>query len=298
MKVKIFVLWYTLFICALCACNKSDVDEKWAKEETDLKEWMKENKPDLQLENGIYIEKIGSSNEKNTQPEAGDHVLVNFVCTFLFDDVIEQVSYKDWQARGALYPSTYREGGPELWTPEMWINKGIGQLREKERAHVYIPSRILGFQDFKTRRFEIELVQVIDTLLKNYQEGLMGRYMRKFCKVDTITIPINGKDHYIIYSVEDEGSGDAVNVSSVKTHYDEYYYLQNNRPKECAKDQLKTGWDRTKFSEMFQKVKKGGKITVMMPYRVMYGDNSYMDSNKQYIAPPGSVLRYEIRIDP
>ena len=295
LKALIFCI---LIACITCACNKNDVNEKWAKEEADLDEWVKENKPNLQKENFIYIEKFGHTYPSNTQPEAGDHVLVNFVCTFLYDDIVEQVSYKDWKAHRALFPSTYKEGGPELWAPERWINMGIGQLREKERAMVYIPSRMLGLQDFKTRRFEIELVKVIDSDLKSYQEGLMGRYMKKYCNVDTITIPINGKDHFIIYHVDEEGSGDAVNVSSVRTSHDEYYLLQDDRPIDCVKNQIKTGWDRNKFSEMFQSVKKGGKITVVMPYRIMYEEKSYMDNNKQYIAPPGSVLRYEIRIDP
>ena len=121
--------------------------------------------------------------------------------------------------------------------------------------------------------------------------------MRKFGKgVDTITITENGRDFYVIFHVE-EGKGDAVDVSSVKTKYTEVYYLQEGDPRTCVTNQAKTGWNY-KFSKMFHKAKKGGKITAVMPYRLMYGEEPYKDSNtQQFIAPLGSVLKYEISID-
>jgi len=302
------VLWFTLFACVLCACSKSDVEERWAKEEAELAEWIKENNIDAIFDNDIYIEKIIQRNEDHTQPEAGDHVLVNFVCSFVYDydGDVERVSYKDGMNGNTDYHpeqlSLYREGGPELWSSDYWGTMGVGLLREKEVANIYIPSRKLNLQDFKPRVYKIDLVQVIDTDLKTYQEKLMSNYMKKrFCnRFDTLP-PIkdnNGKEYLVMYHVEDEGTGSATNVSSVNTHYDEYYFLQDDKHKECVKDHAKTGWDRNIFSDIFQPVKRGGKITVVMPYRIMYGDQSYMDSNKQqYIAPPGSVLRYDIRID-
>ena len=122
--------------------------------------------------------------------------------------------------------------------------------------------------------------------------------MKNFCNnIDTITIKDNGQDYYVIYHVEDEGTGAAVDVSSVATHYDEYYMLQDGDFRPCVTNQAKKDWDKNKFSKMFQSVKKGGKITVVMPYRIMYGEKSYRDKNKQDIAPLGSVLKYDIRID-
>jgi len=314
MNRKVLVLWFALFVCALCACSKNDVDEKWAKEEADLEVWIKEN-TNAKLDNYIYIEKFGPEYNENIKPDADnkDFLLVDFVCSFVYeyDGDVERVSYKDGKNGNKNYNpqqlSAYKEGGPELWSSDYWVNMGLGHLREKESVFVYIPSRILNLQDFKPRKFEMHLVQVIDVGLKTYQEKLMSNYMQKrFCnKFDTIPVKDNkGNDYYVMYYVEDEGTGSAVNVASVSTHYDEYYFLQDNEHKECVTDKAKTGWDRNIFSEIFkdkkgQPVKKGGKITVVMPYRIMYGEQSYMDSNKQqYIAPPGSVLRYDIRIDP
>ena len=104
MNRKVLVLWCSLFVCAFCACNK-DVEEKWAQEEADLAEWMKENKRDAFFDSDIYIEKIGQKHEEHIQPETGDHVLVDFICTFLYDRVVEQVSYKDGQTN---YDPQYR----------------------------------------------------------------------------------------------------------------------------------------------------------------------------------------------
>jgi hypothetical protein len=297
MNIKVLVFQCALIMCVLCACKKDETAEKWAKEEADLAEWIKENAPDALFENDIYIVKYGNIYHDAIQPETGDHVLVNFTCRTLYDDVVEQVSYKDWKERGAQNYSQYREGGPELWPSEYWANMGIGQLQENERALVYIPSRKLDLPDFKTRKFDIELVKVIDTDLKNYQQDLMEQCMKKFghC-VDTITIEDKKRDYYVVYHIT-EGTGDEVSVSTVRTHYTESYYLQDNDARLCISDKEQIGWDR-KFSEMFESVKKGGKITVVMPYRIMYGTDSYMDANMQYIAPPGSVLKYEISIDP
>ena len=299
MNKKALVLLCILFACVFCACKKNDLEEKWAEEEVKLSEWIKENRPNALFENNIYIEKEGNEYPDNMSPELEnkDHVLVNFVCRFLYENTIETVSYKDWQNRGAQSPSTYREGGPELWEPEMWGNKGLAHLREGERAFVYIPSRVLNLQDFKSRKFEIELVKVIDTDIKSYQEKIMGHCMRKFGNdTDTITIKEEGRDYYVIYHIE-KGDGADVHVSSVKTHYTEWYYLQEGDPRNCITNQVKTGWNN-KFSKLFQTVKTGGKITVVMPYRIMYGKDPYKDSNtKQFIAPPGSVIKYEIIID-
>ena len=301
MKISVFL---GILFLVLCSCNKDETAEKWAKEEANLAGWIRENVSDAFFDknndmyifdNDMYIEIVSNRCKDNKKPEVGYHVLVNFVCSFL-DGAVEQVSYEDWQSYGAQNPSMYREGGPELWVAEYWGNMGIGNLYEGESANIYIPSRKLGLQDFKSRKYEIKLVQVIEPDLKIYQDSLMRVYMRNFETVDIDTVPINGRDHLIIYCVDNAGYGDHVNVSSVKTQCDEDYLLQENTPRLCDRRQPKT-WD-TKFSKMFRDVKKGGKIIAVMPYRVMYGEDPYRDEKTgQLIAPLHSVLKYKISID-
>ena len=292
-------LGFVLLAVIIGACNKDEVAEKWAKEEAELKAWINENAPNAIFENGIYFEIIRSKSENNIKPESDDHVLVNFVCSFI-DGVVEQVSFKSGQTNHKpLYLSDYKEGGPELWPSDYWSKMGIEHMRENDIANIYIPSRVLGLQDFKSRKYEMELVRVIENL-KNYQEDLMSRYMEKnFRKnFNTDTILINGREHVIFFHINNKNAGDEeIDIASVRTRYDEYYFLEDNDRKLCVQNQLKIGWDK-KFSEMFKSVKKGAEITAMMPYRVMHGEEPYMNANKQFIAPLGSVLKYEIKIDP
>ena len=73
------IMWYYnlnikafVFLCMLlfvCACNKDDTAEKWAKEEAELAEWIKKHAPRAVFDNGIYIEIIGRRHEKNILPE-------------------------------------------------------------------------------------------------------------------------------------------------------------------------------------------------------------------------------------
>jgi hypothetical protein len=310
-NIKVTIFLCTLFVL-LGACKKNETEEKWAAEEKKLADWIKENKPDLlPINGGIYFEKIGAEYEENIKPEQADHVLVDFICSFLFEDVIEEVSYKNWKERGALYPSKYREGGPELWAPDRWASMGIDNLRENEHAYVYVPSRLIPLQDFKTRKYEIHLNKVIDTDIKTYQEKLMSCYMKQYCNaVDTITVQENGKDYYVIYHVE-EGTGSEVSSSSVKTTTNEYYFMQENDTKTCYINKKTTGCNdnisthKVAISEMFindtekrnKPVKKGGTITAVMPYKIMYGEELKKDGNGQFIAPVSSVLLYEIKID-
>ena len=312
-NIKALFFCFTLSVSLICACSKNEIEEKWAEEEKKLAEWIKENKPDLVISNGIYFEKTGKEYSENIQPEVGDYVLIDFKCSFLSDGTVEEVSYKDWQKHEALYPSTFKEGGPELWMPERWASMGIGQMHENEQANVYVPSRLLGLQDFKTRVYEINLKKVIDTDLKTYQEKLMECCMKKYRdNVDTVTITDNGKDYYVLYHIEREGFGaDVINAISVKTHTSEYYYMQNDDSKTCFTDRERIGCNdnvskfHQKISEMFSletrsgtKLKKGGRIIAVMPYKIMYGDKLNKDSDTgQYIAPEHSVLKYEINID-
>ena len=301
MNIKSFVFLCTLCVCLLCACKKDDLAEKWAQEEAILADWIRENNIDAIFDNGIWVQRILKF-EDNIKPEAGDHLLVNYKSRFLFNEnYIEQASCKNCGAR--VLP-TYKEGGPELWQPlspssalpEYRLITGIDNLHEKETAVAYVPSRMLNLQDFITRKIEIELVKVIDDL-KTYQEELMRCIMKNFIEnVDTIGITDNGREFYVVYHIDDS-DGDEVDISSVTTSYSEKYFLENDTPVTCVRLQDRAGADwNNKFSKMFQSIKRGNIITVVMPYRVMYGEERYDDINKQLIAPPGSVLMYEINI--
>ena len=313
-NIKGIIFLCTLFVI-IGACKKNETEEKWAEEEKKLADWIKENEPDLlPINGGIYL-KLYPEYEENIHPEReqGDYVLVDFTCRFMSDGVCEEVSYKNWQDYGARYPSKYKEGGPELWDPERWASMGIGQMHENEWARVYVPSRLVQLQDFKTRVYDIHLRKVIIFDIKTYQEDLMGCYMKQYGEeIDTITIEDNKKYYSVLYHITKEGTGSEVSSSSVRTTVSEYYFMQENDDRRtCYTNKKTTGCNgnvskySSKISEMFvnklgrrnKPVKKGGSITAVMPYKMMYGDELKKDANGQFIAPINSILLYEISID-
>ena len=312
MDKKFLIFLLAFYGIVLNACNKpSETEEKWANEEAELALWIKENDPDAIFDNDVYIRKFGIASLDSIKPDPLGYVLVNYESRLLYDDLVERVSDKDYMGYNAMNPSLYKEGGPEMWSPTMWGNKGVGKLYEKEQAYVYIPSRLLSLQDFQPRRFDIALVKVINNLEKYQNEDLMGNYMKRFCnELDTITATINGRDYYLIYHVAKEGDGSEIGSSSFSTKTTEKYFMQIEDIKTCFNNKEirwnddKTRFSAKKFSEMFvnneeknnKALKRGGRIIAVMPYKMMFGDDPYRDGD-QFIAPENSVLLYEIDID-
>ncbi len=303
MKKHTLFIFLCILLNSFVSCSKDETGEKWAEEEQLLAEYMEKNKPGAILDKSIYFEKLIEYRD-NIQPETGDNVLVDFVCSFLYEGTVEQVSYEDWRAYDATYLSRYLHGGPELWSYEWWVSMGIGQMRENETANVYVPSRILRFQDFKPRLFWIQLRKVIDTDLKTYQETMMANYIKQWGDdVDTTIVRDNGKDYYIVYHVENEGTGAVIEGSSVKTHTSESYFLQDNDIRDVSINEEVTWTPGSKIFEILKSekkgnklVKKGGKITILMPYKMRYGDEYHQNEDRQEIIPMGSVLKYDISI--
>ena len=308
------IAYFLVISLFLFSCSKNNIEELWAAEEARLKEWINENRPDAIFSNGVYFYKIGTQHPENIQPdtELRDNILVDFICRFLDDDVVEEVSYKDWRSHQAQYPSIFKEGGPELWTHDRWAPMGLGQMREDEWANVYVPSRLLNKQDLRTRVYTFHLKRVINPDILAYQEKLMSSFMERFGEaVDTITISDNGKDYHLMYHVVNEGSGTNVDQPlDVNTRTSEFYFLEDDDFRTCFSNLAKKGFNgnvsnfSTKISDVFVnnpsknnlQVRKGSKIVAVMPYRIMYHDK-LNSSNGQYVAPLSSVLKYEIIID-
>ena len=313
-----------LLLLFLSSCSKNNTAELWAAEEANLLEWIKENHPDAVHLSGIYFVKTGASYPDNINPEMNDNVLVDFICRFWDDDAVEMVSHAGWWPRDAQNPSMFREGGPELWAHDRWGRMGIGFLNVNEQAYVYVPSRLLDLQDFRTRVYHFHLRNVISPDILAYQHELMGNFMTENFNeaVDTITITENGKDYHVMYHVRSQGAGlEITQPLTVKNISYEYYFLEDEDFRSCFPrsssqdaanpDVVKTGFNgntsnyTSQLSSVFvnnpsknnKPLHHGGRIVVVMPYRIMYGDNLTKDHNGQYIAPASSVLKYEITID-
>ena len=321
MNVNIIVIFLISGVLVFCSCGRNKTEELWAEEEAKLAEWISENKPHLvMINNGIYFERIGDEYVDNLKPDSvlRDNVLLDFECRLLEDGTVEEVSYREWWEYGAKSPSTYREGGPELWHYERWVKMGIGRLRENERANIYVPSRLLDLVDFQTRVFTVHLKKVVNPDIKAYQETLMGNFMEQFgTAVDTITVLDNGKDYHIMYYIADEGWGEEISAttSEVSTKTSEFYFMEDDDFRNGFRNKATTGFndDKSRFSTYISRifdnnpeknnkpVRNRGKIIAVMPYRIMYGTELITDvdvyGHEQYVAPVESVLMYEIQID-
>ncbi len=297
--VKRLIFLVSISICMLSACKKDDVDEKLAKEDQELDQYMADKPNAVRLADGLYIEKLPML-AGGVQPEAGDFVLVDYVCKYLYTDITESVSYENYSSYGALYPCVYKSGGPELWElfkPLFGISMGIAQMSEHQTANIYITSRTYN-QDFNTRLFEMTLRKVIGPDLKGYQETLMSTYLKRQYadEVDSVKITNNGKEYYMMYHIVTPGTEGVVGATNTQTT--ESYFLQNNDIRLCGSGERI--WNNGNMIQVLKQVNKGGRVVVAAPYKLIYGDDEYyimVGKNKQYIAPPGSVLLYDITIE-
>jgi hypothetical protein len=299
-NINIIAILVISLSIVLSACSRDDVAEKWAEEENDLYNWMRENEPGLRpLKNGVYVKITGERQLENMKPETTDHVMVNFVCRFFDDETIEQTSYMQWDIE-PLYLPAYKHGGPELWEFLRWGKIGIDQMHKGESAKIYVPSRALNLQDFRTRVYDIELVDVIENI-GTYQDKMITNFFRASYpngKIDSIKITIDGRQQFIVYHIDDDGFGSELPFASVRTRFNEYFIL--NRDFQLSMDNISRSgryW-ASNFADMLQPARRGRKVTALMPVKVIYHEGFLLDENRtQYIVPPGSVLRYEIEIE-
>ena len=305
MNHKIFALSFCVLANVFLACNKDEINEKLLKEDQKLAEYMAEIPDAVQLSDGLYIDAPGNP-ENGLQPEAGDYVLVDYICKSLYSGTTEAVSYKEYVEDGVWIPCAYKSGGPELWElgkPLFGRHAGIGQMVEGQTANIYFSSRYYN-QDFITRVYYITLKKVIkvkDVSLKAYQETLMSNYLKRYGDdVDSVKISDNnGNDYYLMYHVNNIGTGAKVTGNFVKTKTKESYLLMANDVRLCV-DKEDRIWNADMGENMLKVLRQlnlGGKVIVMAPYKLIYGDNFYTINTNgyaQYLAPQGSVLIYDI----
>lgn len=320
---KYFLMIVLGFALSTWACNKDDRDEKLAAEEQKLTEYMESTFPDAKkLANGLYIDKL-SEITNAPKPEAGKYVFVDYILKWLYTGQTEFVSYKDYESYQPIYLPLYKDGGPELWqltAPLYGISAGIGEMREGETAHIYLASRYNDLipGDFNTRLMWVRLVKVIDDLTL-YQESLMSEYLKQVGgEVDTVKVKssIDFNEYSIMYAIEDEGDGDQItDAAAAKTKTSLSYMLQDYNTTYEYLDAQDISWETGSYptglytetnamSEILTKMKKGGNVTVAMPYKLFFGDprtnNDKVprDGETQQIAVPvGSVIILKITIE-
>ncbi len=303
------------------SCNKDDTAEKMAAEDQKLTEYMQTNLPDAtNVSGGLYINKLTTIDD-SPKPEAGKFVLIDYMLYTLYDNVLERVSYMDYENYQSAYPSIYKFGGPEIWqltAPLTGISECIGQMHEGETSNIFFSSRhnvFYPYADFTTRKLWLKLVKVIDDITV-YQENLMSNYLKNCTGGGTDTIivqsTVDNNPYKVMFRILNEGTGEKIgdNVEVKSTASASYLiqdrvahpYVSNEEVKwnTANNSNLHTFTKSNCIGEILKKMKKGGKVALALPYRLVYGDkdeNIPVDDNTgQCVVPMYSVLIYEITL--
>ena len=313
MKVKNLVIWFTLSVCALCACSKDELDQKFIEEEKNLAEYIKTNYGDLAIDlgGGAFLVKT-QENTEGAVVEAGNYILWNWKQTNHETDELEYTS----DLSNTKFSGSYVFGGPEITLVKSFkVDEGLKQMKKGEKGDMYIPSRWL-YCDFQSRKVSVEIVNVIKDL-SPYQEALMSEYIKRKYRgalADTIKAvsSIDNTEYNVMYHICDEGTGDAItdgmNISA-KTSIS--YLIRLSResdihPYKVDQEDIKWNTNKTNFptltktncvGEILKKIKKGGKVEVVMSSKLFWEDkNLPTNIYDQYFIPQWSVVIFTITV--
>jgi hypothetical protein len=309
MNRKSLTVWYALFVCVVCACNRNDIDEKLAEEERTLTEFVTTRFPNaISLGSSVYL--VKTHEEPNgAKIEAGDHILWNWE---IINQITGELEYTSEQNTGTKFEDSYVDGGPEITLVQSSVvDEGLKQMKKGEKGDIYLPSR-WRFFDFQPRIFSVEIVDVISKGLSVYQEALMTGYIKNTCNkavADTIKDVISSTDNIeynVMYHIIDKGAGAAItNGMNIASKVSISYLIRENEahnyreeeitwetsPGERVNTQTKTNC----MGEILKKMNQGGKVMIAMPTHLYWEDaNLPKNDYKQYRIPKWSVVVFTI----
>ena len=311
MRIK-SVLLYIMFVCALGACKKDNIEERLLEEERILGEYITNTfgASADSLGGGAFLVKT-KYNVDGAKVEAGNYILWNWKVT---NQITEELEYTS-DLSSHKFPDSYVDGGPEITVvlSTFPIDEGLKKMNKGEKGDVYIPSRWL-LCDFQPRIFSVEIDDVIKDL-SVYQEDMMSRYIRRTydrAKVDTISVvsTIDKTEYNVMYHIIEQGDGDKItrgmnvetktSTSCMIRERDNHSYLvdEDRRWSTNAGEKINTLTKTNCVGEILEKMNKGGKVVVTMSSK-LYWEDKNLPKNKQtdqYIVPKWSVVIFTINI--
>ena len=314
MQLNIRTLFFlcTLFAGVLCACKRNDIDEKLAEEEKKLAEYITTTYGDeaIDLGGGTYLVKTHEETE-GAAVGAGNYILWNWKIT---NQITEELEYSS-DPSNIKYPGSYVDGGPEITLVQSFkIDEGLKQMKKGEKGDVYIPSRWL-FCDFQPRIFSVEIVDVVKDLTV-YQELLMYGYIKGIIhrghSVDTIknvVSTIDNMEYNVMYHIIDKGTGEVITDGmDIETKTSISYLIRMSRENDIHsyKEDQDITWNTNKINtltktncvgEILKKMKKGGKVAIVMPSNLYWEDKDLpVNNDDQFFIPKWSVVIFTITI--
>jgi FKBP-type peptidyl-prolyl cis-trans isomerase len=113
-------------------------------------------------------------------------------------------------------------------------------------------------------------------------------------------IPIKKSDTGLFYQVLEPGEGDFLKWGDyVSAHYKGYFLdgqifdssYRRDQPLEFYIGNMVPGWN-----EGLQLLKPGGKILLLLPSALAYGEKGFPDGKEGYLVPPNQILAFEVEV--
>lgn len=117
--------------------------------------------------------------------------------------------------------------------------------------------------------------------------------------IDNI-IPLERSNSGLFYRIAEQGEGETLKWGDyIKAHYKGYFLngqvfdssYRRGKPIEFYIGNMVPGWN-----EGLQLLKPGGKILLLLPSALGYGEKGFPDGKEGYLVPPNKILAFEVEV--
>jgi FKBP-type peptidyl-prolyl cis-trans isomerase len=313
-KIVFYSVLVSLTSIALFSCklDSNDFDQQKEDEQTNLKQYLINNNITvLPTASGLYV--IPKDSGTGIQPVDTSYVMVNMTGYLLTDaNAVFETTDSATAAKAAIYPYNEFNGPACINMKDLvfaGLFEGIKTMKEGGKSQLIIPSKLaLGvyytslIPSYSTLIYNVELLKVINDTLAYKKEQLNS--MLTTYGIDSTKLS-NG-----VFIVEKtQGTGDTV-ITSGLTVYVKYsgklsngYQFDKNlyiRGRVDKNELLIPGVGSIKAGLGLDKallgMRNGGKVKVIIPWNLAYGDNYRVNSLGQIEIPRFSSLYFELEL--
>jgi FKBP-type peptidyl-prolyl cis-trans isomerase len=300
LKIRRYYLVFISLTFILSSCLKQDDDSlEIAAEKQSIEKYLTEKGKHITPTNsGLYFE-ITREGQGNS-PLLDDFVLINFKETNL-DGKLLDTSDKNAADSANIVASSKIDGPLKLYLKGIRIQglvEGLLLMKEGTHAWMLMPSS-LTFYDYMPRIFDVELVKVIDDPVK-YEEEKIAGYLDALSTdfPNSRLSPSDSTSDGIYYIETLAGTGDyPVTGDNVTVNFTANLIEGQLIDETSVNYSFKVG-DINIISGLnagVQKMKKGGKAILIIPFRKAFGPDGIIQNNIIEI-PMYATLVYTIEL--
>lgn len=288
----------------LSSCLKDEYEELEKEELAELKEYLEENgiTEEASLNSVYYIyEKYGNG----VFPESGEYVRINYEHRLLDGTLVvtNDSSLIDWNSTDSTIYEDFIFIPLKIVCDQFrmaGLNIGIKNISEGGKAKLIIPSK-LGFYDFETRIFTVEIVEVIPDIV-DYEKENLALYL------DRNSITVDSTESGLYYIEEEKYGMDESTIveegDSLLVKYTGFFLEMDAQPVQFET----TGNDTVLwtyfsadyiegFAEGLSYMHPGTKAKIIIPYYLGYDDEILYHSSGYFtLIPAYSTLIFDIEL--